>query len=325
MSLADVSAAIAKVKSDAASLQAFLGATPPPPVGRYVAAGAPSPSQAEIAAGLTNVVFFDHFDDPMTVDTAFSYDTSKVNWMFDGWRPQSDALGPITNRVSVANSMLHLSGDYFIDAFGDVVNTLPQLPNVPANTQVAGISFKGSRSCTCAIKCDPAGAANFPRSWPTMWGMSKQQQLNQSPHIETDHFEWMPRGMTAPFVAAPLFSIRQCVNTNGTWSAPVAQSILSTQLPTVFDLSEMNLVQTVFKDPADFGGYGSMQWFVARPGQPFVHLVDCDLNWTVGDGSPWNTLSQESHYLILGAGANFPAWFDYVCVRQLPNVSLIQN
>lgn len=368
--LTDVQNALRVVQADLTAIQQTIAAaiaiTPPSP-SRYVASGAPDPSPQEIAAGLINVVFFDGFDDPSTVDLSYSWDDLKCNWFFAGYRPQSDALGSIASSITVSNSKLNLTRDYFDNAFGGILTSLsnPGSPNTspPANWlprgDWVGISFKGSQSITYAVSCDPGGAIGFPRSWPAGWRETREQQLQgllealaangkgmpppvmTSGHIEIDDFEWMPAGSVAPYFPTTLFSIRHWVESgmwpNTVWNWDKQQSIDSTFTSNpngsaAIDLASTILVQTIYKSALDFGGKGSLQWFICQPGGvnagkafggQWIHCVDCDVNWKTGDGSVWNLMDQQSHYILLGCGTNYPASFDYVCVRQLPGASLI--
>lgn len=287
-----------------------------PPVGE------PPLTQIEIDAGLTRTTFFDGFDDPATVDLARTYDANRFKWFFDTWRPDSDALGPMAPTVSVSDSKLHLTRDYLEDAFGSILTTMFKKTDQPR----AGFASSGDMIVRIAVQCDPHGAETFPRSWPCGWILAGEQLDLPTPgtcigsHVEVDIFEWMPRGLVAPYVATPVFSARQWA-CHGTYPScywndqQFDHSTIGTSLPAGWDLSEMNEVMMHYR-AAITDGNGFLKWYVTQPGGLPTHLPECDITWATGDGSAMHGLDNQTCRLILGCGRGFAADFDFVCMRQ---------
>jgi hypothetical protein len=170
------------------------------PVG-VAASAVPSPPSAAVAAGLTNLVFFDGFDNPGTID----FNNTKApgyNWYLNNAWPNSGISSGVPGYpptppgyVVVSNSILTLRSDPLLTGgFGFALNTAGFKSSAPG---YVGTAFGNTTPFYAAarIKYDPTQAILADNSWPAFWTLGLDILTGAvSGYSEFDFFEGEPTG-----------------------------------------------------------------------------------------------------------------------------------
>ncbi len=254
---------------------------------------APAPPSQAVAAGYTNLVFDDEFNSPSTISPD---GTGTYNW-YGSTAPVSPAMALPGPTYSVVNGVLAINTDQ--SGYSDSLQTA-----TPQNTANAWQHGYFEASILFCQYCS-AGAA-----WPAFWSSSTALLTGQvplgAPYPELDFMEYytqpasstQPAVVTQPVQGIYTTTVHQWIN-----ATPMTGVQNPNNVPTIPPGTDFSLWHT----------YGCLwtpnqvQWF-----------LDNQLVTTVatGPGTPFTALEQSKLYLILGSGAWWPMYVDYVHVWQ---------
>lgn len=323
---------LADIVAQRSALVSLINAANPPPKPPVVAAGEPPLSPQEIEFGLTETVFFDHFDDPSTVDFDLTYKP--------GCKWYSPYRWP-TSTFTMANSVLTMMGQpRSNDGEGldsSVVigpDGLAPVGSGPA-TGKRGWCFKGSSYVEFCVATS-SRPADFPGiDWPAGWsladecltiGMEMQAKHACFPaeHVELDYFEtgagsgarlgtvttemslnlWRADGGSSPAGAG---------YPNCSWNPILLPNAFVKTYPPGFDHGKFNRFGTRYITSGDDGGNGILITRYLNG----VLIPECTVRVTL-ENAYYDILDQQYQRLIIGG---HPVHFDWVLVRQRPGAN----
>jgi beta-glucanase (GH16 family) len=234
-----------------------------------------SPPPQAAAAGFTNLVFDDEFDNPYTV----SLDgTGNYNWYTTNFMDPSLSLPPYG--YSIQNGYLTI----LTDTSGYSAGLGTASPSNATNAWQHGYFEASIAFCPT---CSEGG------SWPAFWSYSIEEATGQlpasSPYAELDVMEYYTQGQTSKYTT----NVHQ-------WTAGtnIQNSNNMPVLPPGTNLGNWHTYGCLWTS-------NQVQWYFDNQ---LVETV------ATGPGTAFTALEQEHMFLILGAGVQWPMYVDYVHV-----------